>query len=484
MLYRCDGVSSALSNVTAFITAEPSGQRYAVVLAPSPTSNLLPVVMDADAVLAGRTLRINTQGYAYSCSSVSHHCSIVGQVPPGCSVDHIDRIKTDNRRANLRVASITDQATNRFARVDKRPPPPELVALGIARMPCAMRWDASEGKFSAEVFGHGQVNGSKSERVSLVNKFRDCVQRVINVLQNLRPEDAAFAERRMALAREYNAIVRAAHVACPESFPDGPYADVDDLMDDVQYCRRCLDKLPPVGAGEVLHGSLNVVSHVRDLPEIDAVALIKPVTIGGVPSVRVMLFDARFKELIARLPACDVASGASPTLPGTMPLHEQYPGVVSSDDVRTKRKFMLKDIVWTAWLGREKPEGHTVVPLNYQQCDLRAANLLLLPGGAKEHKGIEEIPAVPRELGLAADIRFWPRDVYFNMSERAVTSPWTFIVRGPQKTKKTFTCSSKTVAETFEKVVAVLRDRDVEHDATYSLYQRLLGEYLAVAREV
>ena len=281
-------------------------------------------------------------------------------------------------------------------------------------------------------------------------------------------------EQRMALANEYNEIVRTAHLANPEIFPDGPYADIEELAGELRYCRMCLAKLPALVDGDVLHGHLNVSASIVDVPAISAAAAVKLVNAGGTTERRTLLVDARFKDQLAKLPAYDM-SGSSPVLPGTHALREIFPTIVSDADVRSKKKFMLKDLVWTGWLGRDKLDGHTVVPLNYQQYDLRAENLQLLPGAPKEHKSPEGVPFIARGLGI--DMLFWPRNVSLALtSGGSRKSPWVLYVRG-EGPRKSFACSEVSIREVFtESVLPLLRSRDPEFDAINATYQRLLRD--------
>ena len=77
---------------------------------------------------------LNSCGYACANVRVGNkrktilmHRVIVGHVPAGMVVDHINRDRTDNRRSNLRVVSYSENARNigpdaQAKRVGKHPP--------------------------------------------------------------------------------------------------------------------------------------------------------------------------------------------------------------------------------------------------------------------------------------------------------------------------------------------------------------------------
>ncbi|PNH01289.1 hypothetical protein TSOC_012839 [Tetrabaena socialis] len=410
--------------------------------------------MDSTAIYA------HSNGYAYARvdgACVTHHSTILTDVPAGFSVDHLNWQKMDNRRANLRIATASEQISNRTERADKKPPPPELTELGIHRLPRCMRWDVGEGKFVVDPMGAmgTQISGTKSTKVSIVNRFRDCLEKMIAASQ----EDDEVTRTRVQLAHEYNELVRAAHVIFPEIFPDGPYADLESMCGELAYCQACMKKLPPP-------------------TKTDSIAIVKATQNEN----KFILFDSAFVDAVANLPTCDV-SGTSPIMVATRALRERYPGIVSEADVAAKKKILLKDIVWSSFLGHpRKPDDATIVPLNYQQYDLRAENLLLLPGTSKEHKSPEGIPVIPEGLGIS--MRFWPRGVSLATAAgttQSKKSPWVLFVRVRGAKRSSFSCSATTVDTVLqEKVFPLLRMAADDFDTVNATYQRLLAEYQSV----
>lgn len=453
--------------------SDVTSDRHFVAIAVNGSHGSVTVVQDAAMFQQGHALYLLATGYAGS-KSVTHHGLIMGPAPPGLTIDHVNRIKTDNRKENLRFATDREQAFNRGFRVDKTPAPPELLVLGIKKLPKGMRWDAGEEKFVVDVAGGSTISGTKSAKVSYVNKFRDCLGKLAEVLAVRSTEaDEALAGKAARLAEEYNDIVRAAHAACPESFPDGPYTDPEDLKTDLMHCKECLACLPCVQDGEVLHGALNLAQGVVTFPQHDAIGIAK--------AGKLVILDGAVKDIVSApdFPAVDV-TGCSPVIPATAPLRKFFPSVVTEADVARKKKFLLKDLVWSGLLRRPREEDTTIVPVNHQQFDVRAGNLMCLPGGPKSHKGPEAVPRIDPAYGIA--MRFWPRGVTLALSGgNSATSPWTFTVKTSGGLKR-FTCSDTTVREVFDKrVMELLRAQDVDFDAQNEVYQGLLDSYIAMS---
>lgn len=135
------------------------------------------------------------------------------QQQSGHSIDHINRIKTDNRIANLRLATQSAQNSNRNVRSDKQKPCQELLDLGVTELPRYVRWDKTELKFVIEKHpkllqdtNDGKrkkaiISGSKSSKLSVVEKFQD----ILAKLEALETIDD-FDSMRLKLEREYHDI--------------------------------------------------------------------------------------------------------------------------------------------------------------------------------------------------------------------------------------------------------------------------------------
>jgi hypothetical protein len=457
---------------------DTSTKKEYVVLSVKNGPTTGPLLMDIESYDPnGPHLSIGNNGYA-RMGTQAHHQYINGDTPNGLSVDHINWQKTDNRKANLRSATQSQQNENRGQRCDKLDPFIELIELGIYRLPRLLRWDGSEEKFVVE--NEKQITGTKSVKVSTVNKFRNCLLRLTAFLEtNVNPVKDNFVLQRTKLADEYNQLIYAAHIAIPTIFKNGPYIDLEDMCGALDYCNICMDKLPAVKPGEILHGVLNIPTQYMPIPDLDSFALIKQYN-GN--DTRIVLFDNKYADIASLLPAMDVF-GSAPYLTSTTQLHELFPAFVSKADVNAKKKFMVKDLIWCAVLKREKPADHTVVPFNYRQYDLRVTNLRLLPGEPKNHKSPEGPQDILEEYGLKC--RFWPKTLSFSPTyAKTGKSPMAFLIRQASG-RKLFTCSETTLIDTFEnKVLPYLRSNDDKFEENNDLFQKLHGEYEDLVNDI
>lgn len=130
----------------------------------------------------------------------------------GFSIDHINRIPTDNRIANLRLATQSEQNSNRNTRSDKKPPCEELKNAGVVELPKFVRWDVSESKFIIEkhprllldvVEGIRKkpiISGTKSSKLTVTDKFKDILAK-LEALSNADGID--FEKKRSILNQGY-----------------------------------------------------------------------------------------------------------------------------------------------------------------------------------------------------------------------------------------------------------------------------------------
>jgi hypothetical protein len=137
------------------------------------------------------------------------------------TIDHINEFKLDNRLANLRKATMSEQNANRGSRCDKKAPLPELIQAGIVEYPRHVRWDTTEQKFVIEkhpallkqvsdgIRKKPTISGSKSRSLSILDKYKDILAKLDELNQGSSAgERARFAEKKKALGDEYMAIIR------------------------------------------------------------------------------------------------------------------------------------------------------------------------------------------------------------------------------------------------------------------------------------
>jgi len=461
----CDASANAI-----FLTETHTSAEYVVVVCKNPSNVAIPVIMDAKTFDHANTWAIHQTGYATQGSTYLHRI-ILPDNTNNLTVDHVNWMKNDNRQANLRYATQSEQNMNRTTRSDKLDPHECIMKYGIPRLPRYMRWDLTEFKFLIELPKTKFISGTKAGGVTIINKFRDALVKYIDRAGNRFTKH--FIEDRIKLADEYNQIIKFAHMAAPEIIPNGPYAEIDDMCDEVSYCRYCLDKLPDVQPGEILHGVLNVVSQFVVVPDINAFGIEK--YCKG-ERFRI-IFDDKFKNKVERLPAIDFSSG-SPIIPATHDLRALFPQIVNEYDVTKKKKFLVKELVWRGFFNNPPLEDNTtIVPFNGQALDLREENLRVLPGAAKEHKSLEDLPEVPDDVDIP--FNFWPRGVFLLKSSASAKNPWTLYVKLPTKPRKTFLVGPATITETFaNRVMPLLLENYPNFEENNTLYQRLLSDYV------
>jgi hypothetical protein len=450
----------------AIIAANRDGVKHSVLMRRGDYDNTLP------------TIFIHANGYPYlavDSSNRTHHSIVVKRrgdvIPEGHNIDHINWKKNDNRSENLRVVPYSEQNVNRTERKDKRPPPEEFVSLGILSLPRRMRWDVTEQKFVVDL-PTGNLSGTKSQGVTVVNRFRDCCKKLMSHLNQTMSsmeygkDEEPWIKDRIRMAEEYNQLVRAAHAAEPDVFVLD-HVDTSDMMGNYEYVRYCLERLPPLGEGEKERGDVSVSKRLVDIPEIDAIAIVKGDTF--------VLFDRVHADVVHRLPELDCSSFSffiSPQLRDVFPRFD-FGKLTSS------KKILAKDLMWYVVMGKPVVEGHCVVPLDGEQCDVREENLTLLPGTSKNYKSTNVVP-VPRRFSDHVGSRFWPKGVVLSnpSGSKMSKSPLFFNVKVSDKQIRP-TCSDDTVVKVYaEKVLPFLVNEIPNFETVNSKYQKLLGQYV------
>lgn len=162
-------------------------------------------------------------GYIYASSSnntlhriIAEKNGFDGLDNKSLSVDHINWFKLDNRSCNLRMATQSQQNSNRASRLDKKKPHKDLINIGVDELPRHVRWDNSEQKFIIEkhpvllqeviegLRRKPQLSGTKKQDLSIVEKYNDIIDK-LNVL-DLRHDNDEYKEfviKRDNLRNEY-----------------------------------------------------------------------------------------------------------------------------------------------------------------------------------------------------------------------------------------------------------------------------------------
>ena len=403
------------------------------------------VVTDLD--VYNRTLRACTWSmnneYPFTSSNTYMHRIIIDvELEKGLSVDHIDWMKTDNRLANLRIATQAEQNMNRFTRVDKVPACEELAMMGISRLPRGIRWDNTCGRYTCTVYKNS--NGTRAG-MNKVAKFKDCLDVYVKLLEADGQSMAAhqLGSARFKLAAEYNDILKSAH-AFDSTFPDGPYANLDDIMDDLTYAKSIMAKLTDV---QVTKGPANLAW--RDVSfKKDIIARIKGET--------VTLYDACYRDKLGPM-NWDVDASA--------------PRV---------SKVPLASYVWNVLAKREIPDGHVVGAVSRRAFDVRLENLELVPG-KQGYRGVDNDWVVPE--GVDIGMRFLPKGVTVNNSKVMISQAGRLRPdeHGADKTGKWSKSVSKSrdnVQKLISEAIDCLKKTHDDFDASNVSYQRLLGEHI------
>lgn len=383
---------------------------------------------------------------------------------PGLSVDHVNCIKTDNRRENLRLATQSQQNANRGARSDKSAPSQALLDAGIEFLPKGVRWDRSAGRYTC--FDHalsaaGAYNGTRSSSNSELAKFKDCVSLLSSLLRGdpAFSEAASFQGARVRMVAEYNAIVACAHAFDPD-FPDGPYYDAATYTDELSYAEWILERLAHV---PVVSGAPNYAYH-----EIECGGAM----VARVKNGTVTLYDACFKEALENVNWDVSGKGPVVALPST-----SIGGPTSKQD--------LALYIWTRLKGMAPlRDGESLIPVNYQRFDVRLDNLMLVDCPGTSFRPPKNL--TPPD-GVDVGMRFLPKGVSLSgqrvlINQAAGLRPTEFEGVDEKGTMKLSFCrkTDTDISDTVARAVAIIRKSGAgrDFDASNAKYQRLLGEFV------
>lgn len=435
--------------------------------------------------LSKGTWRLIQGEYVYNTGNASLHSVIMGipidkkgsrSVEPGVSIDHINQVPYDNRKSNLRFATLDDQLRNRKTRVDKEYLPDEISSItDTMYSPPYVRYDKTEGKY--EFHKHPRVvalnkagvvinaTGTKREDCDLVDKYADTLVKYIDmhkkyadVFPDEAEEEDAFVCLRRSLLDEYFEIMDVLHTKDAE-WPCGKVAYAGMFNLDNEYAEIQLQKIlknnKAIKAGGPKH-----------LPSMD-------VSLHGC-SIRkkgdyTTVYDTKHAAQLAKVnwDADDLRIHISPKLKTVFPLLESYQG----------KKIMLADFVYWILEGNTIPEGMTVATVNLIRHDVRASNLMLVANNGRGQKPPGDTRPDPNLVGDLG-MEFLPRGVSI-VKDR---SYWMFLVKIKGLTDKKFNCNKENAKEVFSKVIAYLRQHNPGFQEENDKYQELSRSFYAIKK--
>ena len=166
---------------------------------------------------------VKANGYAMANGIWCHRkvMQVFETLSSGLTVDHINRVKLDNRKENLRLATKHDQSINQGVRKDRNQSFdifPRCIGDDIPRY---IRWDEPEKKFRFDDHPIAKAakqqniifnpSSTKSEAASQEDKLADCLKKLISLFQMMIDkgyviEPQEIKDKRIRLGKEYNEL--------------------------------------------------------------------------------------------------------------------------------------------------------------------------------------------------------------------------------------------------------------------------------------
>lgn len=403
----------------------------------------------------------NSYVYGYAVDAYMHALIMSSSSSDGLrdvslTVDHINQIKLDNRKCNLRYATQSLQNSNRGVRGDRYDVQAELAAAGVLEMPRFIRWDKTCARytFTDAPFAPPNANSTRSSNCSHVGRYLDCLSKYIDAIEALTPatmdaccKDSAHCIR---LANEFRAIVTAAHRFDANRFPA---FDVASFPPDTSFATYLA--MARHQRTHLEENGVTVMSGPSNLSTDHAI-----ITLGNGEEVgvlrkgdNVVLYDMVFTDIIQKLsidinPSCvrvRLANGS---------------------------RMTLATYVWRFCADRAVADGMAVVPINFERCDVRVSNLHLIAGTGKSAKrGVAvEVPAATT-IGMA----FLPAAMTLSHDSR--TNKKVVLVRKGGTVLKFNETSTVSLQQAIDKGLDELRRDDPTFEVRNAVYQARMREY-------
>lgn len=376
------------------------------------------------------TWHILNVGYAHDTNKSTYLHRLVwalsGNPPPqpGQSIDHINWIKTDNRVANLRLATQSEQNNNRNIRKDKVFMPTALQATLAERgyttphLPKYVRYEEKRDRFT--FWGHPKFdalkslsredlppcNGTRSSKCTMEHKLHDCLTNYVRVLQ-MHEDTGAFRDRRTTLLKEAMTIASIASAMDPDLYPTFDVDEYHCLDYEMELATKLLAVLRPPPSSDAKGAPKRIGQTVIS----DDVCRVSGCNGGGV------LYDAMYAPVLGQFSWSATESRIKiPRSPTALNNALASLGLGAIPPNLVDQKVQVAQFVVEVLLGRSVPEGHVVVPINHVRADVRVANLAIAEGEGKNFKTPmstrwpEELvqamgEVIPRGLHVSADVR-------------------------------------------------------------------------------
>ena len=457
-------------------------------------TNKTPVLMDSHVharfmfAFGTATITIPDNGYAYFGSS-KHLLHIwIAETFKGPrtaeTVDHIDRVTTDNRLANLRWASQSLQNVNRGrvyrVATDLAEIAPGFTTVDLPRYiqyrPSAVeKTGATRGAFFAIEHGNVRRKTETRKELTLLDKYYQaiCIADELGILRHacdLEPGGSELRAEAIALFRSHAESGGTAHPIVATLAP--PAASMTALATAAAGGtpkRKRVENAPPrdvVVDGETYTVYAKAGVHVVcDKKNAAAIASVGDWSVEKSDGASVAIRQA-------------IRTNKKTTLKGDLAARFPAMRAWATD------KISLPEFSWRFCMLKEIPEGHSVVSLNKIPGDVREANLCLaLMTGNRVPRLVVcappeglDVPTLPLDLSVA-----------YRKSEDRAFSDFSItgsLLKAADVVWRGSTSRSLSVVQKYDQAVAKLKEvyaiLERDFDAEHAAYCRLVRENAAI----